>query len=172
MAVVTDSLRVSASVAWEQTKTNSSDAFRETAQGPDAISYNDGPSAATYNEILVTRFTLAASGTQVIDLNSFTSLLGEAKTITKARGIIVRATNAVTGGLLKIEPGASNAIDFWFAGTTPSITLSCGTGGSNGCCFLIADATTRVVSVTVKNILFTNTGSQTVIVDIAVLVGT
>lgn len=172
MAVVADSLRVSASVAWEQTKENSTGTFRETAQGPDAISYGEGPSATTYNEIYLGQFTLAAAATSTVNLNSFTNLLGDAKTITKALGLLVTATNAVTGGQLKVEPGAANPIDFWLSGTTPAITLSCGAGGSNGCCLLIADATTRVISATVKNVLFTNPGTQTITVTLAVLLGT
>jgi hypothetical protein len=169
LATVSGSLSLAASATWSQSQSNG--ALQGTTQGPDSLSYRATPDAATYTQVQATQLTLAASASQTLDLSSFTTLLNATATCTKVLGVLVKATNTVTGGQLKIEPGASSAIDFWLGGTTPSLTLACGDPAGPGCAVLIADGAARAVSGSVKNVKLSNPGTQTVTVSVVILCG-
>lgn len=170
MATLPDSLSIRAALSWEQESANGA-GRQPTRQGPDAVSYDAAPSAATYTEVLVAQFTLAASASQTLNLNSFATLLGATATCTKALGFLVKATNAALGGQLKIEPGATSAFDCWLSGTSPAVNLSCGDPAGPGCAWLLADGMTRAVSSSAKNVKFSNPGTQAVAVSVAFLCG-
>lgn len=170
MATVADSLQIQATVTWEQSQSNGA-LFQESVQGPDSVSYRSTPDAAVYTEIQVLSFTLAAAASLTLNLNSFVNLFNATKTITKALGLLIKATNTVLGGQLQVAPGASNGIGFWFSGTTPALVLSCGDPAGAGCAILLADGVTNVVSGSVKNIDVSNPGTQTITVTVAIFCG-
>lgn len=152
---------VNAEIGWTQTKANTG--FTTVKQGPDKLVGTLSPAVATYNELLAVQGTLAASASATIDLYSITNLLGEAKTLTKGVAIMVKATTTS----MKIEPGASNPITWFFGGTTPSITIKA--GGF----FLLGDGGTATLSATDRNLKITNlSGSVSGTYDLVFLGGT
>ena len=164
MATVTGSLGVSAKMSWGQTKTVTG---FSTLTLTDSNSFVAAPSAATYNEIKAYQTTIAASANETVDFYSMTNTFGDAKTVTKILGWLIKATGNT--GQLKIEPGASNALTWFFSGTTPAITLNC---GADGCALLVMDGSVATVSNSVKNVKFSNPGSATITVTISAFVGT
>lgn len=157
---------VTATVGFTYEKTVSGfKAFKLT----DSVPFRLVPSSS-FNHAYVAQTTIAASANTTIDLYSFTTISGEAVTITKLIALMIQAEASVTGGQLKIEPGASNPLAFLMAGTTPSITYDVGT--TPGCCHLMANGTTVTVSSTSRNIKLSNPGSQTITVNIGAIVGT
>lgn len=146
---------------WQQSKTNTG--FSPTIQGPDSISQSTaltvGSSAA--NSLYAATGTLAASASSTIDLQSFTDILGQAITMTRVYSIIVKTTD----DSLKIEPGSSNGLSWFFGGTTPSITIPA--GGAMG----FVQTTAATVDATHKTIKLTNTGSVTLTYNISIIGG-
>lgn len=163
MTVKTGSLRVGASIAWELEKTVSG--FQSAKQGPDSLSFAVTPSAATYNEVLLATGAIAAAANVVIDFRTFNDAFGAAKTGTGVLGFLLKATGNT--GILKIEPGATDPLTWFFGGTTPSISLNC---GASGCAILLADGSSATVSATAKNIKLSNTGLVTITYFISALV--
>lgn len=152
---------ISGEITWTQTKTNTG--FIVTRQGPDKVSLSLSPATATYNEVYAVQGTLAASATTTLNLNSFTNLIGQSVNATKGIGFIIRATDAN----LKIEPGATNPLGWWWGGTTPSITIKA--GGF----FLIGDGSVATISGAACNLKITNlSGSVTATYTVAFLGGT
>lgn len=166
MTLKANSLLVSASIGWEQQKTNGS--FANSKQGPDNLTARYTPSTTTYTNVLLEEGTLAAAASATIDFYSFTDELGTAVTATKLLGILIKATASVTGGQLKIEEGASNPLTWFFSGTTPAITLDVGTAGAS---FMVMEGTTQTLSSTVRNLKLSNPGSQTITYLVAAIVG-
>ena len=152
---------ISGEITWTQTKANTG--FILTRQGPDKVSLSLSPATGTYNEVYAVQGTLAASATTTLNLNSFTNLIGQSVTATKGIGFIIRATDAS----LKIEPGATNPLGWWWGGTTPSITIKA--GGF----FLIGDGSVATISGSDCNLKITNlSGSVTATYTVAFLGGT
>lgn len=95
---------------------------------------------------------LAASGTQTIDWTAITRYLYDTAVYSKALGILVMPT----GSDVKVEPGASNPLTWFFGGTTPSITIP------DGGMFLFAlknSSAGQTVDATHCTHKFTNTGA-------------
>lgn len=156
-----DFANVSFGATWQQTKANTG--FANTVQGPDGLSLNValpvGASAA--NSIYVARGTLAASAATTIDLYSFTDQLGQSIAMVRVYALVVKTATDT----LKIEPGSSNPLNWFFGGTTPSVTIPAGGG------MTFYQPTAATVSSTVRNIKLTNTGSATLTYDIAIIGG-
>jgi len=136
-------------------------------QGPDGLTFTAQPAVATLNAVLLATYTIAASGTQSINLNSFNDAFKQAVTNTKAIAFMFVGIGNLAK--VKLEPDSSNPLTWFFAGTTPSVTLQCGTGG---CCFMICDGIAATLSGTVANFKITNTGSATLTLNVFALVGT
>jgi hypothetical protein len=156
-----DFANIGISAAWQQRKTNTG--YQDTVQGPDGLSLNAsltvGSSAA--NSIYVAQGTLAASASTTIDLFSFTDQLGQSVSMVRVYSMVVKTADAA----LKVEPGATNPLTWFFGGTTPSITIP-----SNGG-FGFTQPTAATVSSTVRNIKLTNTGAVTLTYNIAIIGG-
>lgn len=168
MSVVSNSLSIRASMGWRLSKANTG--LDATTQGPNGLSGTFAPATATFNRVYALASTnIAASGTQALNLNSFTDLLGVAVTATKACALLITATATVTGGILKIEEHGTNGLTWFFGGTTPSISLPVGTTGAG---FLVWQGTTQTLSSSDAQLLLTNTGSQTITVTVSAVVGT
>ncbi len=165
MSVNANSLTVAASVGWTQSASNSP--FAETKQGPDSLAFSATPSATTYGEVLLHRTTIAAAANETVDFRSFTNKLNQSVTATKVVGWLIKATGAT--GQLKIEPGASDPLSWFLSGTTPALTLSCGT---DGCCIMVMDGAAATIDATTRNVKFSNPGAATITLTIAALVGT
>lgn len=146
---------------WQQSKTNTG--FSPTIQGPDAISQSTALTvgASNANSLYAATGTLAAAATLTIDLQSFTDQLGQAITMTRAYSIIVKTT----GAALKVEPGASNGLVWFFAGTTPSITIPA--DGAMG----FVQPTAATVDATHKTIKLTNVGAVSLTYNISIIGG-
>jgi hypothetical protein len=120
----------------------------------------------TYGNVFVARYTILAAGTQAVDFYSFTNLVGETVTATKIYGVLVKVTGADSA--IKVEPHGTNPLTWFFAGTSPSITIP---GSATGGVFLFSEGGTEALSTTVRQWLLTNTGSESATVDVAALVG-
>lgn len=154
-----------ASVSWDTRKAVTG---FNTVKHKDSLAGSYTAAVATYQHVLVARYTLAAAGTQTVDLYSVTEPSGEAATATKFKGILLVCSATVTGGQLKVEPGASNPFALGLSGTTPALTLDVGTAG---CTLMLVNGISMTVSNTVKNVKLSNPGSQTVTVDLFALLG-
>jgi len=147
-----------------QTKTNGN--FSPTTQ-PSELSFAVSPDASVLNRVLLSEGTLAAGANTTVDLYSFTDLVGTATLATKARGLLITATGDT--GILKIEPGASNPATWFFSGTTPAISLNCGT---DGCGICLYDGSSYTLSATIRNLKLSNTGLASIDWSLYALLGT
>jgi hypothetical protein len=152
--------QIAASVTWATSKTITG--FASTKQDQQSIGNTITYDVTTFNQEFAAQYTIAAAGTRTIDLTSFTNALGESVTLSKVAAIIVVAS----GSSVKVEPGASNPLTWFFGGTTPSITVP--SGGE----FLFAQGTAQTVNSTYKTLLFTNTGGSTLTLTVVIIGGT
>ena len=108
-------------LAWTQSKTNP--AAGNTNQGPDSQSFNlGGLTVATFNQLYVATFTLAASASQTIDVTSLTNLIGESFSFGHTLTLLILPT----GSQCTVQPGGTNPLQWFFGGTTQSITVTAG----------------------------------------------
>jgi hypothetical protein len=156
-----DFASISITSNWQQSKANTG--YANTVQGPDGlslnISYTVGSSAA--NSIYVVQGTLAASASTTVDLFSFTDQLGQSVSMVRVYAIIAKTADSS----LKVEPGATNPLTWFFGGTTPSLTIPSGGG------FCFAQNTAATVSASARNIKLTNTGAVTLTYNLAIIGG-
>ncbi len=165
MSVNANSLTIGASMGWAQASANAG--FDDSKQGPSTTSFTATPSATTYSEVYLAQFTIAASANVTKNFNSFVNAFATTITATKILGILVKATGAT--GIMKIEPApADNPLTWFLSGTTPAITLNCGT---DGCGLMVCDGSAFTMSGTVKNWKISNTGAATITVTISAIVG-
>lgn len=152
-----------ATSSWTQTKTTTG--REDVTQGPDSVSKTVTFDVASVNRVYVYPISLAASGTATIDLQAVTTLLAESDVWTKVQGLELTVDSG--GGNIKLEPGASNPLTWFFSGTTPAITVKAGG-------FLaIGDGSTFTVSATVKTLKLTNlSGSLTATGSLVIYGGT
>lgn len=162
--MATTTAAVSAGLTWALEKTNTG--FSTTTQ-KGTVAYAVSPNVATYNQVFVARYTIAAAGTQAVDFYSFTNLVGEAVTATKIYAVQIKVTGATAA--IVVEPHGTNPLTWFFAGTTPSITLP---GSTTGSTFLFSEGGTEVLSATVRQWLLTNSGAASATVDVVAIVGT
>jgi len=165
VSLTTSTINVTAQ--WRQTR--SVPPYGVSTQGPDSLVYSAAPLVATYDEVFLASYSLAAAATQTVDFRSFTSALGASVTATKVLGVLLKATATVTGAKLKIEPAASDGLVWFFGGTGPYVELEVGTDGA---AFLVAEGVAQTVDATHKDWTLTNTGTQTATVVAYALVGT
>lgn len=109
------------SFGWAQSQTNTG--FGDTSQGSDGISASISPDLTTYNAVMVGQYTMAGSGTQTIDLRNYVDLLNVTHTTTsKVIGMIV----TVAGANVKLEPGTTNPLTWFWTGTIPVLIIKSG----------------------------------------------
>jgi len=136
--------------SWTQATSNTGRA--DITQGPDSISKTVTFDVAIVNRVYIYPISLAASGTATIDLQAVTTYLAESTAWTKVQGILLTVDSG--GGNIKIEPGASNPLTWFFSGTTPAITVKAGGW------FGLGDGSVFTVSSTVKTLKLTNLSSS------------
>ncbi len=152
---------------WTLTKPHTG--FLNSQYGPDSAGFSLAGVATGFNQLLARIDTIAASGTVTIDVSAYTDLCDNAVTLSKALYLLLIPTGT-TGGVLKLEPGASNGLVWFFSGTTPAISIPV-----NGV-FLFsmapAVAAGQVIDGSHKTLLLTNTGSVSMSVKTILLGGT
>jgi hypothetical protein len=170
MSVKANTVRTSATIAWEQEVTNDGGSFAVSRQGPDSLQLSLTPNTTTYNNILLQKLTIAAAGSNTVDFYSFTDKLTQAVVATKLLGYQVKATASNTGAQLRIAPGAADPLAWPFgANTAMNIVLDVGTGG---CVLHVMNGATTTLSNTSRNVAFSNPGNQTATVLLSAIVGT
>lgn len=122
---------------------------------------------ATYNQLFSARYTILAAGTQAVDFYSFTNLAGESVTATKIYAVVIVVTGA--GSSVKVEPHGTNPLTWFFAGTTPSITIP--GSATPGGLFVFSEGGTETMNATTRQWLLTCSGA-TATVDVVAIVGT
>lgn len=136
--------------------------FGNTTEGPDQISFSlSGVNIVTFNQLAALKYTIAASGSQNIDLTSLNNLVCESFSLGHALTIMILPT----GGSITLTPGASNGLD-WFMGSTSAITITAGG------CLAYSEPTAgpgTVVSGPHKVLTLTNNGGTTTTVTLAIL---
>jgi hypothetical protein len=149
-------LSVRSKIGFTLQKTNTG--FPPTTFGPASEGYVYTQPAGA-NQLYAAEFTIAASGTQTIDLNSFTNLAGESVTGIGAYSLFVMPV----GSPITIGPGASDGLNwFWGSGTIPIPD-----GGE----LKYSQPAAQTVSSSACNVKLTNTGSGSTVVTIVVVVG-
>ena len=151
---------ITGSFGWSLSRSNTG--FGGVSQG-DSVSAAVNLDASLYNSVFAAEYTLAASGTQSIDLKNFVDLAFETHTTTdKVIGIMV----SVTGAPITIAPGASNGLVWFWTGTSPIVTIKAGG-------FLVfSDGAATTVDATHKTLTLTNLSASVVAtVRIAILCG-
>lgn len=158
------------SSAWEYEKTITG--FSPASQRG-SLSLSLLPDTDTLDHMFFDSFDLAAGASATVDLRAFTAAIGEAASITQAVTFTIKATALAAGGILRVEPGATNPLTWFFAGTSPAIVLNVGTLGNSThqCGFAIQDGSTVVVSDTSRNLKVSNPGTATITVKLAASVG-
>lgn len=132
---------------------------------------HEGRSSSTLNiaseQIFLVQYTIASGANQVVDLRSFTNLVGESVTATKLYGLYIKVTG--TNAKIKLEEHSVDGLDLspLLDGTSPSITVS-----ANGHIDIGSDANPITIDATHKNIKLSNTGSASGTIFVAVYVGT
>ena len=151
---------ITGSFGWSLSRSNTG--FGGVSQG-DSVSAAVNLDASLYNSVFAAEYTLAASGTQSIDLKNFVDLAFETHTTTdKVISIMV----SVTGAPITIAPGASNGLVWFWTGTSPIVTIKAGG-------FLVfSDGAATTVDATHKTLTLTNLSASVVAtVRIAILCG-
>lgn len=126
--------------------------FASTTNGPNTVSFNlNSLSLTSWTESLLGQYTVANAATQTVNFYQYTDLTS----VSVTAGHILCLVVTTSGGPITIKPGASAALTWFFAGTTPSVTLNA--GGLFVWCDAVG-ATGQVVDNTHKNLDFTNNG--------------
>ncbi len=115
-----------------------------------------------FDQCLSARYSIAAAGEQVLDLSSFTNVVGETVTGTKAVGILLLAT----GSTARIEEDGTNGLR-WFAtsdGDIGAVVVK------DGGFFAWGEPTGTTIDATHKRLKITNTGGTTLTVDVVIFV--
>ena len=117
---------------------------------------------ATWTQVYVNQLSIAAAGTQTIDISSFTNLVAEATTFAHVLAIYVQPT----GAAITFAPGAANGLVWFFGAVGNSIAIQDGGYFSYSMPY---SSSGQVVDGTHKNLLFTNTGGSTTLVNVVIL---
>lgn len=164
MPLVTGRQLIQAVLRWELQRSNSP--FEPTRQADDE-GFSYAPDAAVLNHVFLASYTIAAAGSQVVDFRTFTNLAGEAVVGTKIGGVYVRVAPGT--GVLKVEPDATDGLQWPFVAAAPAYTLKPSAAQEAG--WLHCDGTNGVLDATHKEWLLSATAA-TVSVTLAAFVGT
>lgn len=137
----------------------------EDATQEGSTAWSMSPDATDYPSTLVAKYTVAASGSQTIDLRSFTDLAGDPRTAnTKLVGLAF-VSDGLPGATCRIQPGDTDPIVWCFRGTTPAIEIP------SGGVIAIFSPTHSVVSATERNLEITNPGTASLNVTVFGILG-
>ena len=151
---------ISGAVAWDYEKLNTG---FSAAEQDGELSWRQAPTG-NYNHTFAAQYTIAAAGTQTVDLlGPFTNLAVESVTATQASAAWLKV--AGEGGVLQIEPHGTDGLSWPFAGGVE--TLTPGATGAGDCW---ADGVTTSITSTSRQWLLTNTGGSSIVVTLVVFV--
>jgi hypothetical protein len=140
-------------------------AFGTDTLGPGSLSLLPSPIPVTWNSLFLKSYTIANSGTQDFDLSTFNDLQGQAAGMAHVFAIVV----IPLGGAVKLSPGGSNALQWFFSGNTTAtyitVPASVANQGGFGLCNPI-DATGQVVSSGAGTLRLTNNSGVGVTVTV------
>lgn len=141
------------SLSWDQQKTLTG--FNVLGQGPDAVSLSVAPAltgANPANIVFAEQRTLAASGSYTYDLSTgLSDFLGTSIALARIFSVIVTCSS----GTVVFAPGATNGLEWFLGGTSPTITIPAGAG------FLFTTPTHQAVSGTDKTITLSSSAGAT-----------
>lgn len=141
------------SLSWDQQKTLTG--FNVLGQGPDALSLSVSPAltgATPANIVFAEQRTLSAGGSYTYDLSTgLTDFLGTAINLSRIFAIAVTSSS----GTVVYAPGASNGLEWFLGGTTPTISIPAGAG------FIFTNPTHQTVSGTDKTISLSSSAGAT-----------
>ncbi len=139
--------------------------YTPVSQKP-ALSFPRAYDTATWNRAFLGEWTLAASGVQIVDLYLYTDAVDGPTRTTQAVALVLTATATVTGGQLRVEPGASEPLAFCVSGY---LLFDVGVLGTD---VVLSNGTPWTVSATARNIKLSNPGTQSITVSaMAILSG-
>lgn len=165
MALKTGRSLLRAKITWAYSKANTG--FRATTQAEE-LGMDVSLPSGTYQHVFAATYSIAAAGTQAVDFyGPWTALSGESVTATKIRAFYLKVTGNT--GVLKIEPHATDGLEWPMQGTAPYLEITPSSGGAQ---VLHCDGTHATVSAAARQWLLTNTGSATITVKLVAFVGT
>jgi len=157
--------RINCTVTWTDTVANTP--FADSVQGEDSIQFLVEPPTSLYNYAYLGSYTIAASGTQVLDFRSFSSLNRVAVTGTGILGLMLSASNEddpqVTGAKLRVEADATNGLAWFLGGTTPYLEVEV---GLTGALLTVMAGVVKTVDATHRRLLLTNSGTVAMTVQV------
>lgn len=148
-----NSAGTSLSLSWSQQKTLTG--FNPVTQGSDSLSLSVSPALTGTNPaniVFAEQRTLAATGSYTYDLSTgLTDFLGNA--INLARIFAIGVTSS--SGTVVYQPGATNGLEWFLGGTSPTISIPAGAG------FIFTNPTHQAVSGTDKTITLSSVAGAT-----------
>ena len=148
-----NSASTSLSLSWDQQKTLTG--FDSVSQGPDALSLSVSPNLTGTNPVNVVfaeQRTLAASGSYTYDMSTgLTDFLGNSIALARIFAIAVSSST----GTVVYAPGASNGLEWFLGGTSPTISIPAGAG------FIFTTPTFQAVSGTDKTLTLSSSAGAT-----------
>ena len=140
-------------LVWDQQK--SLTGFNPLSQGSDAVSLSVNPALTGSNPaniVFAEQRTLAAAGSYTYDMTTgLTDFLGTAINLTRIFAVIITSSS----GTVVYQPGASNGLEWFLGGTSPTISIPAGAG------FLFSTPTHQTVSGTDKTITLSSVAGAT-----------
>jgi hypothetical protein len=148
-----NSASTSLSLSWDQQKTITG--FNSISQGPDALSLSVSPNLTGTNPaniVFTEQRTLAAGGSYTYDMSTgLTDFLGTSIALTRIFAIAVSSS----AGTVVYAPGASNGLEWFLGGTSPTISIPAGAG------FIFTTPTFQAVSGTDKTLTLSSSAGAT-----------
>ncbi len=161
-----DSVSVQASVTWEMSRANTG--FADTTQGSDTANFAlSALDAATWDALFAAQYTIAAAGTQAVNLRAFTDLAGNSiAAADKVLNILILVTGA-TADKLNVKPHGTDGLKWFFENASYGVDIP---GG--GCLLFSEGATSAGTTIDASNrqLLLTNNGSAALTVKVVALV--
>ena len=148
-----NSASTSLSLSWDQQKTLAG--FNSISQGPDALSLSVSPNLTGTNPVNVVfaeQRTLAASGSYTYDMSTgLTDFLGNSIALARIFAIAISSSS----GTVVYAPGATNGLEWFLGGTSPTISIPAGAG------FIFTTPTFQAVSGTDKTLTLSSSAGAT-----------
>lgn len=154
-------LSLDVNLQWQFARTNTG--FGDTDQGVDSLDFNLGAiSLSTFNQLAPQQVTIAPGAKFTLDLTALQNLVYEAFGLGHALSLFILPV----GAPVKIAPGASNPLVWFFGASTQWVTIP------DGGLILYSEPVTgpgSPVSGAAKTLDFTNVGTGTLTLTLAVL---
>jgi hypothetical protein len=148
-----NSASTSLSLSWDQQKVLTG--FNSISQGPDALSLSVSPNLTGTNPaniVFTEQRTLAASGSYTYDMSTgLTDFLGTSIALTRIFAIAISSST----GTVVYAPGATNGLEWFLGGTSPTISIPAGAG------FIFTTPTFQAVSGTDKTFTLSSSAGAT-----------